>query len=1770
MKRVISMLLVVTMLLSMTAFTASADTAAEVLTSGTDVVASAASPVVYTWTAASNGTLTVTMGKTSPGWSYTITDASGNTVGLPKSGSTEKSADFELVKDQTYTFTATGFSTSTWDVATGPITYTLSFVPAEDSGVVEVAEYEVSDAALAMGSNSVTMLDTAVTTIFVFEPEEAAEYTFTGPEGSVVGYWGAGSWFLSNPGNTTNSCTWTCSSVGQSAYIGISGVTGTVTVNVEKTGEYVDNSIQYTIYENVHTPVASSIACYKLAGAVYNVNESTALTLGQDGFYYTADGSLVFVNFTLTECSISAMLGNGAARYVQYYYDEEGNIIGHANTGIDYTNALMAYTDVGSFYPLTEDLYQALPQLSEIKGWVTDNYLTSWTDLLFTCEPAHTEGEAVETDGFMVTSCTVCGAEISRVEIEVTEPEDTEPEATEPVSGQVLLNDKVTASSGSKYVYSYTPAEDGTLTITIGDGSTNWAFDLRSVVGLTFTAISSGEGSAQTTYTAEVSANTKYQIRVWNASGGALADTPVMVVFTPAGGAVEPEVTEPEVTEPEVTEPEATEPEASEPEITEPSDPQPTEPVDPDAPFSVTNQAVTASGYTYTYTAETSGTLHVSVGECSPGWRYKVISPDGVESSYRSQYTAGKECDYHNVAGNWKIIFYAYSSVEADNVDGTVSFTVTFTPDEVTGETEPTEPEKKPYEVSTTKLVAGVNNLTMLDTAEATIFKFTPTEVGTYTFTAPEGALAGIWGYSSSYLNNPNSTSNTVTWTCANVGPSVFIGVSGVEGAFVLKVETDVQPTEPEVTEPEVTEPTDPEPTEPEPTVPSIPDEDVPAGTYYSITVDGNTTYYSSSSGSALNQNLKKITGSAYVKFYQDMTLGSSYTVDVYNGNITLDLNGCTITSEFKGAGCLYVDGGNVILVDTSADGSGLLQNTSTGFGIEVYSGSVTMLSGNAQGVQGAKVWAAASFEMQGGTVSGNNYGINALADSAVTISGGEIIQLTTGSFKYALYAASTATMKITDGYFNGAISGSGLNGKISGGYFTTQINTTYVASGCELQENEDAVYLWKVYDPNAVPEEPEPTEPEPTETEPTEPEPTETEPTEPEPTEPEPTVTEPSEPEPSEEQPSEPETTEPVSGVITSGTNVAATAAEPIIYTWTAEADGTLTVTMGAATPGWRFTVSNSSGETVGLPKSGKTEMSVEYMLTAGETYTFRAVGFNSASWDEVSANLTYTLTFQPAETGGEVEMAEYEVSETALVLGNNTLTLLETAVTTIYVFEPAEMGVYTFTAPAGAILGYWGAGSWFLSDPGSTTNTYEWTCTGVGQSAYIGVSGAEGSFNLNVEKTGEYEVVVIPTVVYENKAPLSAFTLPEGSKLGSYIDVTSEEVFTAVLGEDGYYHLNSADGDIILVDLDYQDIILSAALQSDRPVMYAYTTDEDGNQVKYDIGNAVLEYEKVMDANGYYPLTEDLILFYDVYGNGAGIYTFHISGSYNADNAWMYCMRTVQFPEEPESVVDRWNLVLDDDLLVNFYVNAEEGAQVQVSFAGETVTYATSDLQVADDGKYIVPVRVSAAQMTEAITVQIVGSDAEAESYTVRQYANAVLADSELSAYHALIREMLNYGGAAQTYFQYNTENMANADIADAGEASIPEAADEMVVTDASETVGFYGAAMVYRDKIAVRFYFSGDISGCTFTDANGNSYTAAEKDGKYYVEIADILPQDMDQQLTLTVTDADGSAVSVTYGPMNYIVRMNAKGSDSLKALLKALYNYHLAAKELRTAV
>lgn len=347
----------------------------------------------------------------------------------------------------------------------------------------------------------------------------------------------------------------------------------------------------------------------------------------------------------------------------------------------------------------------------------------------------------------------------------------------------------------------------------------------------------------------------------------------------------------------------------------------------------------------------------------------------------------------------------------------------------------------------------------------------------------------------------------------------------------------------------------------------------------------------------------------------------------------------------------------------------------------------------------------------------------------------------------------------------------------------------------------------------------------------------------------------------------------------------------------YTAETAGTLTVTAGDCSPGWRYKVCGPNYESIYMTKWAASQ---DHEITAGD-WTVVFYAYSSALADNVEGTVSFDVTFTPAESGeGTVVKEEYEVSDSVLSVGDNTLNLLETAVTTIYVFEPTETGTYKFTAPADAILGYWGAGTWFLSNPNSTTNTYEWTCSDANQSACIGVSGVEGSFTLNVAKTAEYQEQVIHEVTYQNQATLTPFALPENAELGAYVDVYGA-THSAVLGSDDYYHLDSADGAILLIDMDHI-CVLSDKLKSDVPVMYAYVDNEDGSQTKYDIGAAVQAYEAVCDANKYYPLTSDLIFFYDTYAAGQGVYSFYLNPGYNEDCVWMFACRTMTLAEEEE----------------------------------------------------------------------------------------------------------------------------------------------------------------------------------------------------------------------------------------------------------------------------
>ena len=260
------------------------------------------------------------------------------------------------------------------------------------------------------------------------------------------------------------------------------------------------------------------------------------------------------------------------------------------------------------------------------------------------------------------------------------------------------------------------------------------------------------------------------------------------------------------------------------------------------------------------------------------------------------------------------------------------------------------------------------------------------------------------------------------------------------------------------------------------------------------------------------------------------------------------------------------------------------------------------------------------------------------------------------------------------------------------------------------------------------------------------------------------------------------------------------------------------------------------------------------------------------------------------------------------------------------------------------------------------------------------------------------------------------------------------------------------------------------------------------------------------------------------------------------------------------PETPVEEWSISLGDNIGVNFKVNAAIADHLEFSIGG---TALTKQVTANGDGTSTVSVGLAAAQMADTITIKGCGAEYE-KTYSVVDYAKDILGGEYSDETKALVTEMLNYGAAAQMHFQYNTENLVKEDYTKDQSLTLEAAAVE--VADSMNGLGYYGASMLFRNKIAVRFYFTGSVEDCAFLEGE-NTYHLPNQtsDGLYYVEIENINPDALDEQITLTVTRGDGEVITVTYGPMNYIKRMYEKEdtSESLKDVLENLYHYHKAA-------
>ena len=221
-------------------------------------------------------------------------------------------------------------------------------------------------------------------------------------------------------------------------------------------------------------------------------------------------------------------------------------------------------------------------------------------------------------------------------------------------------------------------------------------------------------------------------------------------------------------------------------------------------------------------------------------------------------------------------------------------------------------------------------------------------------------------------------------------------------------------------------------------------------------------------------------------------------------------------------------------------------------------------------------------------------------------------------------------------------------------------------------------------------------------------------------------------------------------------------------------------------------------------------------------------------------------------------------------------------------FLFRPTEAGTYEFSlsdASAGTI-GYYGGTHFVQSvsaaevvDNKFTISIEAGSISEDGGAIYvIGVDAVADNGIVAVERIGEpqHTTEYEPWIVYSATSELKEYQLASGTKLAKFDIKASSDKYNLVYNEtDGYYHLDSADGPLVLVYLTANPSYIDCYKTiTEKTRVGKYFYDENGDFVKRESYNeCLMEYIECVDnEQGVYPLTKDLQYIIQNHGEHQG----------------------------------------------------------------------------------------------------------------------------------------------------------------------------------------------------------------------------------------------------------------------------------------------------------
>ena len=305
-------------------------------------------------------------------------------------------------------------------------------------------------------------------------------------------------------------------------------------------------------------------------------------------------------------------------------------------------------------------------------------------------------------------------------------------------------------------------------------------------------------------------------------------------------------------------------------------------------------------------------------------------------------------------------------------------------------------------------------------------------------------------------------------------------------------------------------------------------------------------------------------------------------------------------------------------------------------------------------------------------------------------------------------------------------------------------------------------------------------------------------------------------------------------------------------------------------------------------------------------------------------------------------------------------------------------------------------------------------------------------------------------------------------------------------------------------------------------------------------------------------------------------------------------YSMNEFSYDKADQTIQVQQSVTLIDNntLGLNIYWTAKDSLYGAVKYSVEGEPYNTwyqtlESSNVSDDdglNHYKTTLKLGAAQLAKNIKIQLVmrpgyGDDVIKEFTTsVASYTKKLLdsTDASYAKYKPLLKSMLNYGAAAQSYFGYDTKKPANSCLADKDKTigDIPKKDIERFNINKKfhiKGLTYYGTSLVLGDKVTMRHYFKleegRDISNyyANITkklEFPNNVYSSSKckfqkKGDLYYIETTDSF-KSIFERPTIYISYGNNSEYFM-YSPMNYVAKAYIKGNmkPELKKLINSMY-------------